>query len=267
MNNNRFVVYYRLSLVKPGTRHNSGLGLDAQRAMFESFCASRPGVKGVEVLGEYTEIETGKTLKKSLKRPELVKAIAHARAANATLVVARLDRLARNVAFISALIESKLPFICCDVPNVDNFTIHILAAVAEREGNLISERTSAALQALKLRGVKLGSAREGHWDGLAKRGGTRLERRALGLAKAHEVSREVIQEEMSNRYEPLVPWIRELRESGRTYQEILAELNGKGCLTRRGKPWNMATLHRVISKYLGSKYLGNPNHKLIGGRQ
>jgi DNA invertase Pin-like site-specific DNA recombinase len=226
--------------------------------MFESFCVNRPG----ELLGEYTEIETGKTLRKSLKRPELTKAIAHARAANATLVVAKLDRLARNVAFISALIESKLPFICCDVPNVDNFTIHILAAVAEREGNLISERTSAALQALKLRGVKLGSAREGHWDGFVISGETRLERREIGLKRAHEVSRKVIQEEMSNRYEPLVPWIRELRESGKTYKDILAELNGKGCLTRRGKPWNMATLHRVISKYLGPKYLGSFTSKL-----
>jgi len=253
----RYVVYYRLSLLKPG---RPGLGLDAQKAMFQTFLSSRPG----EVLGEYTEIETGKTLRKSQKRVELQKAIAHARMANATLVIGRLDRLARNVAFISTLMESKLAFVCCDMPDVDNFTIHILAAVAEREGNLISERTSAALQALKARGGKLGSHREGHWDGLAKNGNgaTRLERREIGLQKAHEVSREIIQEEMSQRYEPVVPWIREMREKGMTYQQILAELNGKGCLTRRGKPWNMATLHRVIRKYLGERYLGSFTSKL-----
>jgi len=246
----RFVVYYRLSLMKDGS---TGLGLDAQRAMFAAFLLSRPG----EVVGEYTEVETGKTLRKSLKRPELTKAIDHARAAGATLVIARLCRLARNVAFISALMESTLPIACCDIPQADKFTMHILAAVAQREGEMISERTKAALEALKAKGVPLGSSRPGHWDGMTKDGtATRAERRTYGLKKAHESSKTTIQAEMSQRYEPIVPWIRDMREAGQTLQEIVDNLNAKGCRTRYEKPWNVPTLRRVILKYLGPDYLG-----------
>jgi DNA invertase Pin-like site-specific DNA recombinase len=201
--------------------------------MFAHFLTGRPGT----VLGEYIEVETGKTLKKSQRRPELTKAIAHARAANATLVIAKIDRLARNVAFISTLMESQLPLVCCDMPEADKFTLHILAAVAEREGNMISERTSAALQALKARGVKLGSARPGHWDG-----------RERGWKKAQQVAKEVVQEEMSQRYEPLLPWIREMLGT-MTYRQIVDALNAKGCKTRRDQPWNLATLSRVIKRY------------------
>ena len=242
MKTTRYVLYYRVSDVKQG---QSGLGLAAQKTTAGHFLTTYPG----KVLGEYTEVETGKTLKKSLKRPELTKAVAHARAANATLVIAKIDRLARNVAFISALIESGLPFKCCDMPEADNFTIHILAALAEREGRMISERTSAALQVLKAQGVKLGSARPGHWDG-------REHLREAGRKKAIEVSRQVRQEEMTRCYEPIIPWIRDLRESGATLQGIVDQLNAKGCQTRRGNPWNVPTLRRVIAKYLGLDYLG-----------
>jgi DNA invertase Pin-like site-specific DNA recombinase len=225
-----YVVYYRVSDEKQG---KSRLGLEAQQAMFAHFLTSRPGT----VLGEYVEVETGKTLKKSQRRPELTKAIAHARAANAILVIAKIDRLARNVAFISTLMESQLPLVCCDMPEADKFTLHILAAVAEREGNLISERTSAALQALKARGVKLGSARPGHWDGKKR-----------GWKKAQQVAKEAVQEEMSQRYEPLLPWIREMLGT-MTYRQIVDALNAKGCKTRRDQPWNLATLSRVIKRY------------------
>lgn len=230
----KYVVYYRVSLEKQG---RSGLGLEAQQAMFTNFCAGRPG----EVVADYTEIETGRTLKKSLKRPELKKAIEHARMVGATLVIAKIDRLARNVAFVSALMESKLPIACCDIPEADAFTLHILAAVAEREGKLISERTSAALQALKARGVKLGSARPGHWDG---------KEHLRGWKQAVAASKVAVAEEMSKKYEPLIPWIREMRDSGMNLRQIVAALNAKGCTTRREKPWNVATLHRVMAKYL-----------------
>ena len=242
MKTTRYVLYYRVSDVKQG---QSGLGLSAQKTAAGHFLTTHPG----EVLGEYTEVETGKSLHKSKLRPELTKAIAHARSANATFIIAKIDRLARNVAFISALIESGLPFKCCDMPEADNFTIHILAALAEREGNMISERTSAALQALKDRGVKLGSARPGHWDG-------REHLREAGRKKAVEVSRRVREKEMAQRYEPIIPWIRDMREAGATFQGIVDQLNAKGCQTRRGNPWNVATLRRVIAKYLGSDYLG-----------
>ena len=229
---NKYVVYYRLSLMKD---NGTGLGLDAQKTMFSNFLLTHSG----EVLGDYTEIETGKTLKKSLSRPELAKAISHARSAGATLVIPRLDRLSRNVAFISALLESELPIVCCDMPNADRFTLHIMAAVAQREGELISARTKAALKALQARGVLLGSARPGHWDG-----------RERGWKKAAEASRLAAKERAKNRYEPLVPWIRELRESGNTLRQIVEALNSRGCLTTRDNPWNTATLGRVINRYL-----------------
>ena len=234
----KYVVYYRVSDVKQG---QSGFGLEAQRTMFAGFAAGRPGV----TVGEYTEVETGKTLKKSLKRPELQKAIAHARQAGATLVIAKIDRLARNVAFISTLMESDLPIACCDLPEADKFTLHILAAVAEREGNMISDRTRAALAALKERGVKLGSAREGHWDGKQR-----------GYRQATEASKRRANEEGAVCYEPLVPWIKFMRESGDTLNKIVDQLNATQSVTRSGKPWNVSTLRRVIRKYLGPEYLG-----------
>lgn len=255
----KYVIYYRVSLEKQG---RSGLGLEAQQAMFALFLKARPGT----VIGEFTEVETGKTYRKSQARPELCKAIDLANATGATLVIAKIDRLARNVAFIAMLLESKLDIACCDIPEADNFTLQILAAVAEREGKMISERTSAALKALQARGVALGSAREGHWDGVVEKGphaGTpRIERRAAGLEKAQKQARSRVQEEMSRRYEPLVPWIRDMREAGMTLQQIVDQLNEKGCLTRYNKPWNQPTLSRVIAKYLGPDYLGQLNSKL-----
>lgn len=251
----RYVVYYRVSDVKQG---RSGLGLEAQCQMFSFFLATRPG----EVVGEYTEIETGKSLKKSLRRPELRRALDHALVAKATLVIAKIDRLARNVAFISSLMESGLPFVCCDMPEADNFTIHILAAMAEREGQMISERTRAALHVLKERGVKLGSARPGHWDGHTPGGELRTDCRKRGLEKARASSKTVVDEEMARYYEPLVPWIREMREFGSTFQSIVDALNGKGCRTRRDMPWNVSTLRRVILKFLGNDYLGQLTSKL-----
>jgi DNA invertase Pin-like site-specific DNA recombinase len=244
-----YVVYYRVSDVKQG---QSGLGLEAQQAMFRQLLTTRPGT----LVAEYTEVETGKTLRKSLRRPQLQKAIAHAREAGATLVIAKIDRLARNVAFISTLMESKLPIVCCDMPEADQFTLHILAALAEREGRMISDRTCAALAVLKTHGVKLGSHREGHWDGLTKKGESMQKRREIGLQRAQKTIRDNAEEEMARCYEPLIPWIRDMRESGETLQGIVDQLNAKQCRTRSGQPWNISTLRRVIGKYLGQDYLG-----------
>lgn len=121
---------------------------------------STPGISRQKVQS-YTEVESGKRK----DRPQLTKAIGHAKLARATLVVAKLDRLARNVAFLSALMESEIDFVACDNPHANRPTIHILAAVAEDEVRRISERTKAALAAAKRRGIKLGSARPGHWNG------------------------------------------------------------------------------------------------------
>src|SRR5262245_44118669 len=123
----RFVAYYRVSTRKQG---RSGLGLDAQRAAVAAY------VNGGVILAEYREVESGRRD----DRPELAKALAHCRAANAVLLVAKLDRLARRVSFVSALMDSGAEFIACDLPDVNRLTVHILAAVAEAEQQAISER-------------------------------------------------------------------------------------------------------------------------------
>ncbi len=150
----KIISYFRVSTKKQG---RSGLGLEAQKAAVVSFVRQHDAT----VLAEYKEIESGK----KAKRPKLTEAIGHAKLAKATVVVAKLDRLARNVAFTSALMESGVDFVACDNPHANRLTIHILAAVAEEEGMRISQRTKDALTSARRRGVKLGSARPGHWKG------------------------------------------------------------------------------------------------------
>ncbi len=142
-----------ISYIRVSTRKQarSGLGLEGQQAAVADFIRQNKA----RPLAEYRETESGK----SKSRPELLKAMAHARRSGATLVVAKLDRLARNVAFLSALMESGVPFVCCDYPSATPLTIHILAAVAEDEARRISERTKAALRAYKRRGGVLGTTR------------------------------------------------------------------------------------------------------------
>ena len=141
-----FVAYLRVSTVRQG---ESGLGLEAQRAAVEAFARQHGGA----IVASYVEVETGKRA----DRPELAKALCAARKAKATLLIAKLDRLARNVAFIANLMDAGVEFLACDQPFASRLTLHILAAVAEDEARRISERTKAALQAAKARGRKLGS--------------------------------------------------------------------------------------------------------------
>jgi DNA invertase Pin-like site-specific DNA recombinase len=141
-----FVAYLRVSTVRQG---ESGLGLEAQRAAVEAFARHHGG----GIVACFVEVETGKRS----DRPELAKALEAARKAKATLLIAKLDRLARNVAFIANLMDAGVEFLACDQPFASRLTLHILAAVAEDEARRISERTKAALQAAKARGRKLGS--------------------------------------------------------------------------------------------------------------
>jgi DNA invertase Pin-like site-specific DNA recombinase len=142
----RFVAYYRVSTDKQG---RSGLGLEAQREAVRSFLNGG----NWSLADAVTEVESGKRN----DRPELDRALGLCRLYGATLVVAKLDRLARNVAFISKLMESGVDFVAVDFPQANRLTVHILAAVAEHEAAMISQRTRAALAAAKARGVKLGN--------------------------------------------------------------------------------------------------------------
>lgn len=146
-----FVSYLRVSTQKQGA---SGLGLDAQRNAVERFV----GGAGGTLIAEYQEVETGKGSDALVKRPTLKAALEFCRRRCAILVIAKLDRLARNVHFVSGLMESRAKFVACDMPEANELTIHIMAAFAEHEAKRISQRTKEALVAAKARGVVLGAA-------------------------------------------------------------------------------------------------------------
>jgi DNA invertase Pin-like site-specific DNA recombinase len=146
--NGKYIAYLRVSTARQG---QSGLGLEAQQSAVHGFVKQHGGA----ILQTFIEIESGKRS----DRPELAKALAAAKKAKATLLIAKLDRLARNVAFVANLMEAGVDFVACDQPFANRLTVHILSAVAEDEARRISERTKAALAAAKARGVKLGSPR------------------------------------------------------------------------------------------------------------
>ena len=224
------VAYYRVSTRKQG---RSGLGLDAQKAAVQAFASEA----GSEVLKDFVEVESGK----KNDRPELAAALAFAKRAGATLIVAKLDRLARNVAFLSRLMESGIDFTACDMPHANRFTIHIMAALAEHERELISQRTKAALVEAKKRGVKLGSSRPGHWEG-------REDARLEGLKKGRAKSRKVTSEKAREEYADLVPVIQGMRVEGQSLQAIADALNAEGHRTRRGKQFHPATVQRILQR-------------------
>jgi len=142
----KFISYLRVSTDKQGVR---GYGMAAQRQAVKDYL---DGGKW-ELLGEYVEVESGKRK----DRPQLAKAIAACKKHKAKLIIAKLDRLARNVHLISGLMESKVDFVCCDMPNANRLTVHILAAVAEHEREMIVQRTKEGLAAAKARGAVLGN--------------------------------------------------------------------------------------------------------------
>jgi DNA invertase Pin-like site-specific DNA recombinase len=218
--------YLRVSTKGQG---ESGLGLEAQRAAVDAYARQ----SGAAVTNWYTEVESGKLA----DRPELAKALAHARRSKATLVVAKLDRLARNVAFLSTLMDSTVPFVACDNPQANRLTLHILAAVAEAEAVAISQRTKAALAAYKARGGKLGAelpqCRNLNPEAVAKGRQRSAESRTKAAAEA---------------YADLLPTVQQLRTSGLPLQAIADKLNADGHTTRRGKPWNPVQVLRILER-------------------
>lgn len=226
----KIVAYYRVSTAKQG---QSGLGLEGQQSAVEAYCRQH----GATIVKSYTEVESGKRA----DRPELAKALGHARLAGATLVVAKLDRLARNVAFLSALMDTDVQFVACDNEHANRLTLHILSAVAEAEAKAISDRTKTALQAAKARGVALGSARQDHWKG-------REDRREQGRRKAVKAASAARSKAASEAYSFLMPTIREQRERGDSLACIADRLNAEGHTTRTGKAFSAATLHHLLAR-------------------
>ncbi len=219
----RFVAYYRVSTDKQG---RSGLGLDAQREAVRAYLNGGAW----QLVAEVTEIESGKRS----DRPKLTEALRLCRLHGATLVIAKLDRLARNVAFVSGLMESGVEFVAVDFPTANRLTVHILAAVAEHEAKMISERTRAALAAAKARGVKLGGDR-GRFVGV----------RALG----NPASAAVRAARADKRAADLAPMIEELQASGLSLRAVAAELTHRGIETpRAGGAWSAVQVSRVLER-------------------
>lgn len=224
-----FVAYYRVSTKKQG---QSGLGLEAQR---EAVSGHLAGVQG-KLVGEYTEVEHG--TRKGNGRPQLARALAACRLQGATLIIAKLDRLARNVAFTSNLMESGVEFTAVDFPQANRLTIHILAVIAEHEAEMISTRTKAALAAAKRRGVALGGDR-GNIQEIYRKG--------------NKASARVRSEAAAQRARDLRPVIDDLKAHGAvSLRELAAGLNGRGITAPRGAEWTATQVMRVIER------LGDP---------
>lgn len=226
----RFISYLRVSTRAQG---QSGLGLEAQRSAVSLHVIASGG----ELLKEFIEVESGE----KSDRQELRSAIAYARRCKARLLVAKLDRLARSVAFTATLMESGVDFLACDNPHANSFTIHILAAVAQYEREMISKRTKEALNAAKERGVLLGSNRPGHWKGREDRRRIGAKRGSERAAKAHRNSANVA-------YEDVLPMIQELRQQGAGLNAIARRLNEEGIPSRRGRKWYGTTVKLVLSR-------------------
>lgn len=222
--------YLRVSTKRQG---ESGLGLEGQRAAVESYARQT----GARIAAWYTEVESGKLG----DRPELSKALPHAKRSKATLCVAKLDRLARDVEFLAKVMSAGADFVACDNPAANRLTLHILAAVAEAEAKAISDRTKAALQAAKARGVKLGSARPGHWEGREK---ARLD----GARAGARIAGKVASRNADEAYSDLFPIVNALKAEGLSLRQIADKLNADGHTTRRGRPWNPVQVARVLAR-------------------
>jgi DNA invertase Pin-like site-specific DNA recombinase len=211
----QFLVYLRVST---RSQCRSGLGLDAQRAAVEAYILSRGG----EIQAEFVEIESGR----KADRPRLQEAIRLAKKSKLVLVIAKLDRLARDVHFISGLMKSGIDFVACDMPAASPLTLHIMAAMAEHEAELISLRTKAALAQARARGVRLGGIRHD----LANA-------RAVHSARARA------------RHDAIAPVVAQVQTAGaRTLAEIAAALDARGITAPRGGSWSPSQVSRIISR-------------------
>lgn len=219
----KFIAYYRVSTAKQG---QSGLGLEAQQEAVRQYLN---GGKW-ELLGEFVEVETGKGSDALDKRPQLKAALTQCKKQKARLLIAKLDRLARNVHFVSGLMESKVKFVAIDIPEANDLTIHVMAAFAEHEAKRISERTKAALAASKARGTKLGVA-----------GPSNLKRNLEERTQAADAFAEKLR-----------PVLDGFKASGLTQMQQVEKLNELGIATPRGGQWSRMQLHRVTQRLMKS---------------
>ena len=214
----RFFSYLRVSTDKQGER---GYGLDAQRKAIRDYLNGGPW----ELAGEFVEIESGKRS----DRAELAAALAACKKHRAKLIIAKLDRLSRNVAFIATLMDGKVDFVCCDFPSANRLTLHILAAVAEHEREMISDRTKAGLASAKARGVRLGNRKN-------------LREAQVKGAEGNKIAAAAFAARV-------LPLICDIRQSGVTSLRGIAKaLMARGVPTARGGHWTPVQVSAVLRR-------------------
>ena len=218
----RTVSYLRVSTARQGS---SGLGLEAQRSAVAAFNSAASN----EHICEFVEVESGS----KSNRPKLEAALAACRAHRATLLIAKLDRLARNVAFIANLLEGGVDFVACDMPHANRLTLHLLSAIAEHERHMISERTKAALAAAKARGTRLGNPQ----GAAALREGCRTAALRSASVRAHHAR---------GRARVLAPILLPLRQSGLSYAGVAQELNRRAFPAPNGGRWHSEQVRRTF---------------------
>lgn len=225
----KVIAYYRVSTAQQG---RSGLGLDAQREAVAKFAEA----ERLEVAGEYVEVETGKGADALDRRPQLAAAMSQAALQGCPVIVAKLDRLSRDVAFVSGLMAKRVPFIVAELgADVDPFMLHLYAALAEKERHLISERTKAALAAAKARGVKLGNPN----------GAAAIRRAGKGTGAAVAA----LKAGADAHARQLAPVIRHLQAEGQASLPALAKaLNERGMVTPRGRKWHPSSVRNLIAR-------------------
>ncbi len=216
------VAYYRVSTARQG---KSGLGIEAQRSAVQRFADA----EGIDIIAEHVEVETGKGADALDRRPELAAALTGARKARCPILAAKLDRISRDVHFISGLMVHRVPFIVAELgADADPFMLHLYAALAEKERGLISARTKAALAAKKATGAKLGNPRA-----------------AEAAIKAHAAHRAAADQFAGN----VVPIVRQIQAAGiTTTRDIADALNARGVRTARGGQWHTSTVSNLLRR-------------------
>lgn len=214
----RYVAYYHVSTDRQG---RSGLGLEAQRTAVEALLKRSPGT----LRAEFTEVQSGK----DDDRPQLREALKLCRLTNSTLLIAKLDRLSRNVAFLATLQQSGTKFVACDLPEASELFVHILAAVAQAEREAISERTKAALAAAKARGVRLGNPRL-----------------QPGTSASAAIASKARSDRADARAMELLEVIENAQKLGRvTLRQVAHYLNELGIASPQGKQWHANSVRRL----------------------
>lgn len=217
------VSYLRVSTAAQG---RSGLGLEAQRQAIAAFAAA----EGIIIVAEQIEVETGKGSDALERRPKLKAALAEARSLGCPVLVAKLDRLSRDVAFVAGLMSERVPFVVAELgADADPFTLHLFAALAEKERAMISRRTRDALAAKKAQGVKLGGYRGG-----------RKPDSAAGVAAS--------QAKADDFTAVMVPIVRTMLAGGMSLRGVATALSAKGVKTARGGAWTATAVTNVLAR-------------------